>query len=211
MELASNSAVQVVSSQGVYEEGVWDVGALAAGAAATLELTAVVAAGTDGQVVTNVAAVTASDQGDPNQANNTGSVTLLVTVAGLEDTDGDGMPDYWEERYCGGPTNCVAGADDDGDGADNISEWVADTIPTNALSVFIIEDMALGGSFEISFDSSTGRLYSLQQVLDLVNGTWTNVPGDVDRPGVGGTFVFTNESATVLREYRIGVRLPPPE
>jgi hypothetical protein len=31
------------------------------------------------------------------------------------DTDGDGLPDWWEIKHFGGPTNAVASADDDGD------------------------------------------------------------------------------------------------
>ena len=51
------------------------------------------------------------------------------------DSDGDGLPDWWEAYYFGGPTNGVPDANtDDTDGVPNIYEYLAGTDPTNALS-----------------------------------------------------------------------------
>ena len=47
---------------------------------------------------------TSGDSGSPGEANELWS-------AGPVDTDGDGIPDDYETLHCGGPTNCVAGAD----------------------------------------------------------------------------------------------------
>jgi hypothetical protein len=51
------------------------------------------------------------------------------------DEDGDGIPDSWEQQYFGPANNCAPGADPDGDGMSNLSEYLADTNPTNAISV----------------------------------------------------------------------------
>ncbi|MGH9381479.1 MAG: S-layer homology domain-containing protein [Thermoanaerobaculia bacterium] len=41
--------------------------------------------------------------------------------ANLPDSDGDGMPDWWETAHCGG--SCAPTSDQDGDGYENIEEW----------------------------------------------------------------------------------------
>ncbi len=63
--------------------GAWTVGDLAAGAAATLNVTAAVDAGSGGQILDLLAGITASDQGDAVVANNTASQTVTVTSADL--------------------------------------------------------------------------------------------------------------------------------
>ncbi len=50
------------------------------------------------------------------------------------DTDGDGLPDWWEEKYFGGPTAAVAHEDFDGDGFTNLEEYLAGTDPTDPTS-----------------------------------------------------------------------------
>ena len=67
----------------------------------------------------------------------------------LPDEDGDGIPDFWEQLHFGGATNAVADADNDGDGFDNLSEWISDTIPTNADSFFMLNAITTIGSAEI--------------------------------------------------------------
>jgi len=70
-------------SQGTYDSGtgVWTVGALANGAAATLAITATVSLPGD---ITNTATISASDQFDPNSANNSGGVTINGQSADLQ-------------------------------------------------------------------------------------------------------------------------------
>jgi hypothetical protein len=41
----------------------------------------------------------------------------------FKDTDGDGLPDWWESRYFGSPAGANAGTDDDGDCISNIQEY----------------------------------------------------------------------------------------
>jgi hypothetical protein len=54
------------------------------------------------------------------------------------DADGDGIPGWWEEQYFGSVTNGAPEADPDGDGMPTLFEYLADTNPTNALSVLRI-------------------------------------------------------------------------
>jgi uncharacterized repeat protein (TIGR01451 family) len=77
--------VSDVPSQGGYVAGtgLWTVGALANGAAATLDITATVDPGTAGTAVTNTASLTASDQVDTNVANDSDSATVTVVAIDL--------------------------------------------------------------------------------------------------------------------------------
>jgi uncharacterized repeat protein (TIGR01451 family) len=75
--------VSATPSAGTYSNstGVWTVGSLAVGGSATLQLTATVAYGTGGRSLTNTAAVSHLDQVDPNPANNSAAVTVMIQPA----------------------------------------------------------------------------------------------------------------------------------
>ena len=50
----------------------------------------------------------------------------------INDSDGDGMPDYWEEKYGLNPNNSTDASEDlDKDGFTNLEEYLAKTDPTN--------------------------------------------------------------------------------
>ncbi len=51
------------------------------------------------------------------------------------DTDGDGLPDWWESIYFGSATAAVPGIDTDSDGSDNAAEYAAGSDPLNGQSV----------------------------------------------------------------------------
>ena len=78
--------VSSAPSQGTYSSGlgVWTVGTIASGSTATLEITATVDAGTSLSTITNTASVDNADVTDPDPSNNSGSVDLTVSLAGLE-------------------------------------------------------------------------------------------------------------------------------
>ncbi len=61
--------------------GVWSVGPLPMSGAGQLQITASIDAGTSGSTLTTLAAVSASDQGDPNPLNNSGSADVFVGEA----------------------------------------------------------------------------------------------------------------------------------
>ena len=75
--------VTATPSQGSYDSatGIWTVGALANANVATLAITATVTLPGD---ITNTASVGASDQFDPNTANNSGGVTLNGQSADIQ-------------------------------------------------------------------------------------------------------------------------------
>jgi len=77
--------VSAAASTGAYDSGSgqWTIGGLTAGSGATLDLSAVVAAGTIGETIHNTAAVTADAPGDTNQVNDEATASLVVQGADL--------------------------------------------------------------------------------------------------------------------------------
>jgi hypothetical protein len=89
------------------------------------------------------------------------------------DSDGDGLPDDWENFYFGsllyGATNDV-----DGDGVNNLAEYHAGTIPTAAVNVFrLLSIQHQTNATELHFAFAPGRQYSVQWSDDLQN--WQTV------------------------------------
>jgi hypothetical protein len=87
-----------------------------------------------------------------------GTNALRLTNLVIVDTDGDGMPDWWEDIYGFSKLNSGDGLlDRDGDGASNRDEFIAGTSPRSAASVF--------------------RIVGIQQTNANVRVTWTTVGG----------------------------------
>lgn len=79
------------------------------------------------------------------------SLALTVDTGGWPggyslDTDGDGMPDWWETKYFGGPTAADPDDDPDGDGRTNLEEYLAGTNPL-VFDWFIEFEVAQGNIF----------------------------------------------------------------
>ncbi|MFH0908367.1 MAG: zinc-dependent metalloprotease family protein [bacterium] len=157
-----------------------------------------------------------SDRG----ALDTGAVhafSLIVTASACTpvanpDFDSDGMPDAWETANGLNPNvSNSPGADADGDLVSDLSEYIADTVPSSSASYLKLNVLSNTGPRSIQFGpSSTGRIYTLQYVDDLVPGTWSNIPDQVDLPGDGTSQdVLSDTNGTPDRRvYRIGVELP---
>src|SRR5205085_8603585 len=68
-----------------------------------------------------------------------GGNTLRVSDLIIVDSDGDGLPDWWEDRFgLNKNSSSDAALDSDGDGVSNLNEFLAGTNPTNAASFFHI-------------------------------------------------------------------------
>jgi hypothetical protein len=136
-----------------------------------------------------------------------GAMQYLPTA----DYDNDGMADGWEFDHGLNISSNDAAADNDGDGASNYAEYLADTDPTNALSRFHIKSISKNTTtgFTISFTSSANRRYTLYYSTNLTSGSWMNIPTQTDIPGSGGVDTLTDPSPTgTQRFYRVGVSLP---
>jgi hypothetical protein len=103
--------------------------------------------------------------------------TLVLTNLMIMDSDGDGMPNWWEDRFNLDKSNRDdATQDADSDGASNLAEFLAGTEPNSSFSVF--------------------RIVSLRRETNNVRITWATVGGksyrvQTNAPSAGGS-ITTN-------------------
>lgn len=135
-----------------------------------------------------------------------GEQTFSLLVTGLTgDYDGDGMPDNWEIGYFDNSTGATAYADSDGDGMDNLSEYIAGTDPTNPGSYLGIDSFSVlpppdEDSVVVGWDGVPGRVYNLYRTESLLF-PFQPVATDVLWDGT----VFTDSVPHAF--YKIDVRL----
>lgn len=85
-----------------------------------------------------------------------------------EDWDNDGLPNGWEQTHFGNPTNGLAVADNDKDGFDNYSEWIAGTDPNNPEShISLATDKPASSAFVLRFPSASNRVYDIYHANSL--------------------------------------------
>lgn len=126
------------------------------------------------------------------------------------DSDGDGIPDDWENRWGLGLAALSAEGDWDRDGVPDSGEYGADTCPTNAQDYLAIRSVGMAnGAAQVTFGSATSRVYTLQRLADLAGGDWTGVPGQTGVAGQpGGQTTVTDTNAARIRIYRIRPSVP---
>ena len=147
----------------------------------------------------------------PNNIYGWGRVDALAAL-GLGDSDGDGMPDWWELWHGLNPYDpSDAALDSDGDGVSNLNEYLAGTDPMDAADYFHIASITAGTNCVLSFRSALNRLYTLEFWTNSVANSWIPLPGQVDVAGNGGLLelIQTNRPPDAARLYRVKVRIAP--
>jgi hypothetical protein len=119
--------------------------------------------------------------------------------------NGDGIPDSWQTTYfvSSGSANAAPGADPDGDGANNLAEYLAGTVPTNNSSVLRITSFApVGTTFQMGIPTIPNRYYQIQWTENLLNPEWKGFTNAFT--GTGGTFYIPDAASAniLLRYYR---------
>ena len=124
------------------------------------------------------------------------------------DTDGDGMPDYWETLY-GLNINSTndAGTSLDGDGVNNLNEYLSGTIPNDGSSFLRITALAGGPTNLISFPSSAQRTYILEAATAASNDApWTLLQTNI--LGSGLTLTVPDPHVVTTEYYRFRSVMP---
>lgn len=115
----------------------------------------------------------------------------LENVMGQDPDDPDFAPD----------------ADYDGDGMTTWQEFIADTDPADASSVFKGVGEAVVDEQSVTFESSANRQYSLYYTLDLNDPEWVPVVTGVQ--GTGETMTLKDPVSRERAHYRLKVELLP--
>jgi Tol biopolymer transport system component len=121
------------------------------------------------------------------------------------DSDGDGIPDWWMIEYFGHPTGQAgdlsrAQDDADGDGMNNLQEFLAGTIPTNpnSLLVLSIATDVTGTNLFLGWNTVTGKNYQVLSATNLSNPDWQVFPANI---GTNGSQRYFNIPAADSQRY----------
>ena len=125
------------------------------------------------------------------------------------DTDHDGMTDSYENQYPGLDANNPADAalDLDSDGATNLAEYLAGTVPNNPASVFRVDSLTRlpSGGVVIRFEALANKAYTVLVSGTLEPGSWQKLTDVAAEPATRPAVVVTDTRPFVsgFRGYRV--------
>jgi hypothetical protein len=145
-------------------------------------------------------------------ADGTATITTLNPTPGAanqplsQDSDSDGIPDWWENLYGLNPNNNADAAfDADHDGRSNLAEYLAGTNPNDPssyLGAAVVTFVA--GEYHIQFTAQANRGYTVQYKNALTDATWTNLGnGQVPAQASAHAVDITDTPGLGTRFYRV--------
>ncbi|MEO6035064.1 MAG: lamin tail domain-containing protein, partial [Verrucomicrobiota bacterium] len=138
-----------------------------------------------------------------NDPTNWVAAAPTPSPTGNADTDGDGLPDAWEQLHNLNPLDASdASIDTDGDGATNLQEYFSGTDPRDASSVLKLSIALMSASeAQLSFEAVANLGYTIQYRASLSTGSWLTLQTVSPEP-VNRLVTITN-TLTVQRFYRL--------
>lgn len=116
----------------------------------------------------------------------------------------DGLPDHWQVQHFGiNDPNAAPGEDPDGDGQDNLFEYLAGTVPINTLSLL---QLSLLTPHEIELSLAIpDRTYTLMRSLDLIGWSSTGATLEPSNPQADISLIDPFPVIGVRAFYRIDI------
>jgi hypothetical protein len=131
----------------------------------------------------------------------------LVIPPLVQDNNFDGLDDRFQRQYFPLFTSSQAApsADPDGDGMNNQSEYVAGTVPTNAVSVLKLDSLTQSaGGTTIRWRSVVGKKYQVLGRAQVTGAPWLTLGTPVTANGAQAQYLDAG-ATTGLKFYRVQV------
>ena len=141
----------------------------------------------------------------PLPNNSISGLWTLDTGGAARDTDGDGLPNWWEGMFFANATSAVPSADSDGDRHDNLKEFLAGTNPNDRASVLSIIEVRPGEFSSVRWSSVAARNYSVWKFNTASTQFELVASNLVATPPVN---VYTNGPSAPRELYRVGTSPP---